>query len=147
MVYSYVCNGFFADPTWELPTGASRSMDSEKLCNYLQNVGATTYILVLQLSTFLFYNKQSTAECIAIHNGIEYEKMIEYFDTMNHSDINVRKHSRYIFSKALETTVEDDKLYIGDILKREYPFVSKWRLLEATQEDEYSVYYLVPAED
>ena len=57
MVYSYVCNGFFADPTWELPTGASRSMDSEKLCNYLQNVGATTYILVLQLSTFLFYNK------------------------------------------------------------------------------------------
>ena len=42
---------------------------------------------------------------------------------------------------------ERAKLYIGDILKREYPFVSKWRLLEATQEDEYSVYYLVPAED
>ena len=29
------------------------------LCNYLQNVAAITYIFVLQLSTFLFYNKQS----------------------------------------------------------------------------------------
>lgn len=28
------------------------------LCNYLQNVVAITYIFVLQLSTFLFYNKQ-----------------------------------------------------------------------------------------
>lgn len=27
------------------------------LCNYLQNVAAITYIFVLQLSTFLFYNK------------------------------------------------------------------------------------------
>ena len=29
------------------------------LCNYLQNVAAITYIFVLQLSTFLFYNKQA----------------------------------------------------------------------------------------
>ena len=28
-----------------------------RLCNNLQNVGATTYIFGLQLSTFLFYNK------------------------------------------------------------------------------------------
>lgn len=28
-----------------------------KLCNYLQNVAAITYIFGLQLSTFLFYNK------------------------------------------------------------------------------------------
>ena len=28
------------------------------LCNYLQNVAAIIYIFVLQLSTFLFYNKQ-----------------------------------------------------------------------------------------
>ena len=28
------------------------------LCNYLPNVAAITYIFVLQLSTFLFYNKQ-----------------------------------------------------------------------------------------
>ena len=35
-----------------------------KLCNYLQNVVAITYIFGLQLSTFLFYNKQSDAfEC------------------------------------------------------------------------------------
>ena len=31
-----------------------------KLCNYLQNVAAITYIFGLQLSTFLFYNKQRT---------------------------------------------------------------------------------------
>ena len=29
-----------------------------RFCNYLQNVGATTCILGLQLSTFIFYNKQ-----------------------------------------------------------------------------------------
>ena len=29
-----------------------------KFCNYLQNVVAITYIFGLQLSTFLFYNKQ-----------------------------------------------------------------------------------------
>ena len=29
-----------------------------RFCNYLQNAVATTYIFVLQLSTFLFYNKQ-----------------------------------------------------------------------------------------
>ncbi|MFR0953733.1 MAG: hypothetical protein ACLSGK_13455 [Lachnospiraceae bacterium] len=29
------------------------------LCNYLQNVAAITYIFVLQLSTFLFYNKHN----------------------------------------------------------------------------------------
>ena len=32
------------------------------LCNYLQNVAAITYIFVLQLSTFLFYNKQTIKE-------------------------------------------------------------------------------------
>ena len=31
-----------------------------RLCNHLQNVGATTYILGLQLSTFIFYNKQAS---------------------------------------------------------------------------------------
>lgn len=31
------------------------------LCNYLQNVAAITYIFVLQLSTFLFYNKHAYA--------------------------------------------------------------------------------------
>ena len=34
------------------------------LCNYLQNVAAITYIFVLQLSTFLFYNKHLTASGI-----------------------------------------------------------------------------------
>ena len=31
-----------------------------RICNYLQNAVATTYIFVLQLSTFIFYNKQLT---------------------------------------------------------------------------------------
>ena len=31
-----------------------------RFCNYLQNVGATTCILGLQLSTFIFYNKHIT---------------------------------------------------------------------------------------
>lgn len=38
------------------------------LCNYLQNVAAITYIFVLQLSTFLFYNKQSTEIYLHLSN-------------------------------------------------------------------------------
>ena len=37
------------------------------LCNYLQNVVAITYIFVLQLSTFLFYNKHCRGLKPAIH--------------------------------------------------------------------------------
>ncbi|MCI7721632.1 MAG: site-specific integrase, partial [Mediterraneibacter faecis] len=39
------------------------------LCNHLQNVVATTYIFRLQLSTFIFYNKQQKAQ--------EYIKQIQ----------------------------------------------------------------------
>ena len=35
-----------------------------KLCNYLQNVAAITYIFGLQLSTFLFYNKHARNKII-----------------------------------------------------------------------------------
>ena len=45
---------FSSDPTWGLPVPGIL-----KLCNYLQNVVAITYIFGLQLSTFLFYNKHS----------------------------------------------------------------------------------------
>lgn len=45
------------------------------LCNHLQNVVATTYIFRLQLSTFIFYNKQENAylECKTLQ---KYEKFI-----------------------------------------------------------------------
>ena len=39
------------------------------LCNYLQNVAAITYIFVLQLSTFLFYNKHTKKGTIRIYGG------------------------------------------------------------------------------
>ena len=42
------------------------------LCNYLQNVAAITYIFVLQLSTFLFYNKQCFSQ---YYKGEEQESM------------------------------------------------------------------------
>lgn len=38
------------------------------LCNYLQNVAAITYIFVLQLSTFLFYNKHLTEADEHLHD-------------------------------------------------------------------------------
>ena len=41
------------------------------LCNYLQNVAAITYIFVLQLSTFLFYNKHTRA----IEKGMPIEQV------------------------------------------------------------------------
>ena len=40
-----------------------------RFCNYLQNAVATTYIFVLQLSTFLFYNKHSNSSPVMIENS------------------------------------------------------------------------------
>ena len=58
MVLFYVCNGFFHQirlGSYQLALPVPGIL---KLCNYLQNVVAITYIFALQLSTFLFYNKQ-----------------------------------------------------------------------------------------
>ena len=58
MVYRYDCNGFFNQirlGSYQLALPVPGIL---KLCIYLQNVGAKTYIFGLQLSTFLFYNKQ-----------------------------------------------------------------------------------------
>ena len=60
MVLVYVCNGFFHQirlGSYQLALPVPGIL---KLCNYLQNVGAKTYIFGLQLSTFLFYNKQKS---------------------------------------------------------------------------------------
>lgn len=43
------------------------------LCNYLQNVAAITYIFVLQLSTFLFYNKQADNWILIRVHGSHYQ--------------------------------------------------------------------------
>ena len=43
-----------------------------RFCNYLQNVGATTCILGLQLSTFIFYNKHSLRHDMKNHLIILY---------------------------------------------------------------------------
>lgn len=61
MVYRYDCNGFFNQIRLGSYQLALPVPEILKLCNYLQNVGAKTYIFGLQLSTFLFYNKQSLA--------------------------------------------------------------------------------------
>ena len=46
------------------------------LCNYLQNVAAITYIFVLQLSTFLFYNKQSMTDYVDLVREIASQKLL-----------------------------------------------------------------------
>ena len=52
------------------------------LCNYLQNVAAITYIFVLQLSTFLFYNKQMSILIqidIVANSGVDlYLKLTQF---------------------------------------------------------------------
>lgn len=40
------------------------------LCNYLQNVAAITYIFVLQLSTFLLYNKHAAQSVRIVYRDI-----------------------------------------------------------------------------
>ena len=49
------------------------------LCNYLQNVAAITYIFVLQLSTFLFYNKQFRATLLGSITYISFILQIHTF--------------------------------------------------------------------
>ena len=59
MVYRCICNGFFHQirlGSYQLALPVPGIL---KLCNYLQNVVAITYIFGLQLSTFLFYYKQT----------------------------------------------------------------------------------------
>jgi len=57
MAYRYVCNGFLRQIRLGRYQLALPVPGILRLCNYLQNVGVTTYILGLQLSTFMFYNK------------------------------------------------------------------------------------------
>lgn len=59
MVYRYVCNGFLRQIRLESYQPALPVPRILVLCNHLQNVVATTYIFRLQLSTFIFYNKQN----------------------------------------------------------------------------------------
>ena len=62
MVYRYVCNGFLRQIRLESYQPALPVPRILRLCNYLQNADATTYILGLQLSTFIFYNKHFALE-------------------------------------------------------------------------------------
>lgn len=57
MVNKYVCNGFLRQIRLGSYQVALPVPWILRLCNYLQNVVAITYIVGLQLSTFLFYNK------------------------------------------------------------------------------------------
>ena len=55
------------------------------LCNHLQNVVATTYIFRLQLSTFIFYNKQHAQEPFFTEeqlNNMSRENLIEIMKIM-----------------------------------------------------------------
>ena len=61
MVYRYVCNGFLRQIRLRSYQSALPVPRILVLCNHLQNVVATTYIFRLQLSTFIFYNKQTVA--------------------------------------------------------------------------------------
>ena len=51
-----------------------------RFCNYLQNAVANTYIFVLQLSTFIFYNKQAKPLIINSDQGSQFtsDKYIDF---------------------------------------------------------------------
>ena len=71
MVYRYVCNGFLRQIRLRSYQSALPVPRILVLCNHLQNVVATTYIFRLQLSTFIFYNKQALADAKEeLHNRL-----------------------------------------------------------------------------
>ena len=69
------------------------------LCNYLQNVAAITYIFVLQLSTFLFYNKQE--EKILRESGVS-EEVIQRIRELDWQDFNADRRFWEHFSSNQE---------------------------------------------
>ena len=60
------------------------------LCNYLQNVAAITYIFVLQLSTFLFYNKHCIVSGASSVTGSMATKLKQYSDEGNLTELAVQ---------------------------------------------------------
>ena len=57
-----------------------------RFCNYLQNAVATTYIFVLQLSTFLFYNKHTLVESARANDLDVYEYLNHILTVMPNTD-------------------------------------------------------------
>ena len=74
MVYRYVCNGFLRQIRLRSYQSALPVPRILVLCNHLQNVVATTYIFRLQLSTFIFYNKQPSEKAFAYKMKLEAMK-------------------------------------------------------------------------
>ena len=91
------------------------------LCNYLQNVAAITYIFVLQLSTFLFYNKQCFSQ---YYKGEEQESMSK--TVLNYER---RTQNSYNFSARLAS--------FWDIL------VEELKKAEGMEEGEEPLIYLI----
>ena len=107
------------------------------LCNHLQNVVATTYIFGLQLSTFIFYNKQrkTLAEGNPVNDWIrlfnaETEEDLTRMNTENKGVIkgmeimrtlSLSKRIRYMFEQHLkekrDRLAEDE--YVRDMGKLE----------------------------
>ena len=73
------------------------------LCNYLQNVAAITYIFVLQLSTFLFYNKQVPA--VLYRSWLRFR--LNTNDYALSKDI-IRQAHRYLGEQSIYKVVKKD---------------------------------------
>jgi len=65
--------------------GATCSWDFTVPCNHLQNAVAITYIFGLQLTTFIFYNKQSSV--------LNFEKKTGMTGCVIHRRIRLRTQS------------------------------------------------------
>lgn len=83
MVYSYVCNGFLRQIQLGSYQPAHPVLGILRLCNYLQNAGATTYILGLQLYAFTFYNKHDMEIRYTYYLKLEKGESFTLFDGLN----------------------------------------------------------------
>lgn len=91
------------------------------LCNYLQNVAAITYIFVLQLSTFLFYNKHA--------EKLGYE--VSYLWVASSSEIATQKFNAAVASGTIPDVVCVNKqdlkqLVDGDLVVDMAPYFEEY---------------------
>ena len=89
------------------------------LCNYLQNVAAITYIFVLQLSTFLFYNKHLNALETAEERGITYK------DLMLENGYKIYDYSGvYQYAKCIPITIVNSVYIMTDESTIDEPYTT-----------------------
>lgn len=80
------------------------------LCNHLQNAVATTYIFGLQLSTFLFYNKQNWLFSDTPDGATANALYLTIVEMAKAYHLNLYEYLKYLLEHRPSKEMSDDEL-------------------------------------